>query len=296
MVVIAIGVDVGGTKIAAGAVSHDHSLSCLTTLPTPRGADAILERIAEIIRHVAADAGQPVMGIGLGLPSQVEFATGHVWGSTNIDLAGVTVPDRLADALPAPIVVDNDANVAALAEQRAGAGRGSSNVVMLTIGTGVGGGVVIDGALQRGGHGRGMELGHITIHPDGPPCQHNCPNHGCLETLVSGTAIARDAGRPAPEVVALARDGDADARAVLECAGRNLGIGIASLINIFAPDVVVIGGGVGLADGFLRGPAEEAVAQRALPSNAATPIVSADLDNRAGTVGAGILAWESLGV
>ena len=292
---IAIGVDVGGTKIAAAAVDMTGSRSAARTLPSPKDGHELLDRVADLILAVASDAGERPVGVGIGMPSQVDFSTGYVRGSTNIDLAGVNVPEALAGRVTYPVVVDNDANVAALAEQRAGAGRGHANIVMLTIGTGVGGGVVIDGAPARGGYGRGMELGHVTVEPDGPPCQRNCPNHGCLETMVSGTAIARDAGIPAPDVVAAARAGDARCTEVLHRAGRYLGIGIAGLVNVFTPDVVVVGGGVGLAGGFMSDAAEHEFSARVLPSNAGTPIVPAALGNDAGVVGAGLLALGRFG-
>ncbi len=292
---IAIGVDVGGTKIAAAAVRRDSSRSEARVLPSPKGGAALLDRVADVVLEVAEAVGEPVAGVGIGLPSQVEYATGYVRGSTNLDLADVSVRDVLGERMSYPIAVDNDANVAALAEQRLGAGRGQDNIVMLTIGTGVGGGVVIDGAVVRGGYGRGMELGHVTVEPDGPPCQRNCPNHGCLETMVSGTAIARDAGMPGPDAVRAALAGDAHCRAVLHRAGRYLGIGIAGLVNIFAPDMVVVGGGVGFAGGLMFDEAEREFLERALPSNVRTPIVAATLGNDAGVVGGGLLAWETFG-
>ncbi len=292
---IAIGVDVGGTKIAAAAVKRDSSRSAARVLPSPKDGGDLLERVVEAVLAVADEAGGPVVGVGVGLPSQVEFSTGYVRGSANLDLADVAAGEMLGDRLPYPVVIDNDANVAALAEQRVGAGRGQENIVMLTIGTGVGGGVVIDGAIVRGGYGRGMELGHVTVEPDGPPCQRNCPNHGCLETMVSGTAIARDAGMPAPDAVREALAGDAHCRAVLHRAGRYLGVGIAGLVNIFAPDMVVVGGGVGFADGLMYDEAEREFLERVLPSNVRTPIVAATLGNHAGVVGGGLLAWETFG-
>ncbi len=293
---IAIGVDVGGTKIAAAAVRRDSSRSEVRTLPSPADGAALIDRVTDVVLSIASEAEEgPVVGVGIGLPSQVEQPSGHVWGSANVDLADVAVGTILRERLPYPVIVDNDANVAAFAEQRVGAGKAQPNVVMLTIGTGVGGGVVLDGALLRGGYGRGMELGHVTVEPDGPPCQRNCPNHGCLETMVSGTAIARDAGMPAPDAVRAALGGDAHCRAVLHRAGAYLGIGIAGLVNIFAPDVVVVGGGVGFAGGLMFDEAEREFLGRVLPSNVETPIVPAALGNEAGLVGAGLLAWETFG-
>ena len=171
----------------------------------------------------------------------------------------------MAERLGLPVFVDNDANMAALAEHRAGAARGTSEAVMLTIGTGIGGGLILRGELYRGAIGAAGELGHMVIDKDGPPCQGNCPNHGCVESLASGTALAREALRVAqratglraragrsptgrelagPLVTELAHDGDEAAIEVLRTIGSNLGVAIASLVNIFNPEVVVIGGGV----------------------------------------------------
>jgi len=294
--VIAVGVDVGGTKIAVVRMAGDHSWSASETLPTPKDGEALLDRVAEAVDRCLADTGDDeVLGVGIGLPSQIERPAGNVRGSTNVDLAGVSILDEMARRMPHRVVVDNDGNVSALAEHRLGAGRGTSHLVMLTIGTGVGAGVVIDGALQHGGGGWGMELGHMVVQADGPRCQRNCPNHGCLETMVSGTAIERDAGVESLEVVRRAAAGDTDALGVLERAGTFLGVGLANLANIFSPQVFVIGGGVGLAGGLITPAAEREYAARVLPANAGIPIVPAELGSDAGAVGAALLAWEELG-
>jgi glucokinase len=209
------------------------------------------------------------------------------------------------------VYVDNDSNLAALAEQRVGAARGAANVVMITLGTGIGSGVVVDGRLMRGFSGAAAEIGHMTIDLHGPPCQGACPGRGCLEVMASGTAIGRegtDAGRREPsgalgravaqrgfvtgeEVTALAVEGDALARLVLAAIGRNLGAGIASVVNIFEPEVVVIGGGASAAGDLLLDSAREMVAQRALrPSRHHVRIVPALLGEEAGMIGAGLFA------
>jgi glucokinase len=163
---------------------------------------------------------------------------------------------------------------------------------MLTIGTGVGGGIIAGDKVFRGGSGTGAELGHMVVQADGPPCQRNCTNHGCLETMCSGTAIARDSGMPAEQVVRLASEGDTTAIAVLDRAGRYLGVGLASLANIFNPDAFVIGGGVAAAGNLLLGPAIDEYRSRALPPNAEAQVVLATLGPRAGAIGAGLLAWD----
>jgi glucokinase len=212
-----------------------------------------------------------------------------------------------------PVFVDNDANVAALAEFLFGAGRGARNVVMLTIGTGIGGGLILDGEIYRGSTGAGAELGHIVVQEDGPPCQGNCPNHGCVETLASGTAIARE-GKAAAErepdsalgkalaegplvgktVTELAIKGDPLAVEVVAQAGRHLGVALASLANIFDPDVIVIGGGVSAVGELMTGPAREELQSRALTPMNRTPVKLAELGPDAGMIGAAAMALIEL--
>jgi len=213
------------------------------------------------------------------------------------------------------VFVDNDGNMAALAEHRAGAARGATDAVVLTLGTGIGGGLILSNKLYRGAIGAGAELGHMVIEMDGPPCQGNCPNHGCLESLASGTALAREAVRVAgehpdsglgraarngrelagPLVTELAHDGDEAALEVITLIGQRLGVGIANLVNIFNPQVAVIGGGVIGAGELLLEPAREVVAARALPpSRDQVRIVAARFGVEAGMIGAAALAFAGL--
>jgi glucokinase len=219
----------------------------------------------------------------------------------------------MAERLGLPVEVDNDANVAALAEHRAGAAQGTTDVVVLTIGTGIGGGLILNGEVYRGAIGTGAELGHITIDLDGPPCQGNCPNNGCLETLASGTALAREGRRIGGEqpdsalgralrdgreitgalITELAHDGDAAAVEAIALIGTNLGVGIASYLNVFNPDVVVVGGGVIAAGELLLGPARAEAERRALPAmRDHARIVTAHFGSEAGLIGAATLALE----
>jgi glucokinase len=221
--------------------------------------------------------------------------------------------DLMTERLELPVYVDNDANLATLAEQRHGAARGAGNAVMLTLGTGIGSGIVVDGRLLRGATGAGAEIGHMTIDHRGPPCHGTCPGRGCLEVMASGSAIGRegtDAGRREPgsalgravaqrgavtgeEVTLLAVGGDPAACSVMAAIGRNLGAGIASIVNIFEPDVVVVGGGAAAAGDLLLDPAREVVAQRALrPNRDHVRIVPAALGDEAGMIGAGLFALE----
>jgi glucokinase len=221
------------------------------------------------------------------------------------------------DRLGIPAFVDNDANVAALAEHMGGAGRGCSDLVMLTIGTGIGGGVITGGQLYRGATGAGAELGHMVVDCNGPRCQGNCPNRGCIEALASGTALAREARRAAAEepdsalaraqadgqevagplVTQLARAGDPAALGVLRLVGARLGVAVTSLVNIFNPQVVVLGGGVMGAGDLLLEPARAEVAARALPpAREEVRILPAEFGAEAGMVGAAALALAGLRV
>jgi glucokinase len=236
--------------------------------------------------------------------------------AVNLELADVPIRDLMTERLGLPVLVDNDANVAVLAEHRFGAARGTRNAVMLTIGTGIGGGLILEGELYRGSTGAGAELGHTVIEADGPRCQGNCPNRGCVEALASGTAIAREglaAARAAPEsalgraleedaaldgkeVTDAALAGDETARGVLEVIGRRLGVAFSSFANIFDPDVIVIGGGASRAGELLTGPAREELASRALPPMSETRVATAELGPEAGMIGAAVMAAEELEV
>ena len=204
--------------------------------------------------------------------------------AVNLPLADLKFGEVMSERLGLPVEVDNDANCAVWAEARAGAAKGSSDVALLTIGTGIGGGLVLGGRLYRGWAGAGAEMGHMVVDIDGPPCQGNCPNWGCLEAVASGTALVREAalrvarepdtplgrfleeGRPltGPLVTELAFDGDPVAGAAVRVIGERLGVGIANLVNIFNPEVVVIGGGVIAAGELLLAPAREVLMKRAL--------------------------------
>ena len=278
--------------------------------PTELGStDQLLAGIEAAFAELTARTGPPD-AIGVGVPSQVEFATGRVVTSVNIPLEGVALRERLGEMLGAPVFVDNDANVAALAEAERG---GAANLVMLTLGTGVGGGVVIGGRLFRGATGLGAELGHVVIHGDGPACPGNCPNRGCLEALCSGTALERDAtevakdrpdsrlGRAADddgrvsgrEAVAAAQEGDPDALRLFDEFGRNLGIGIASMVNAFEPQQILLGGGASRASDLFLDRARDEAAARALPAlfaNVEIELARGGAD--AGVIGAAALAAQ----
>ena len=284
-----LGVDVGGTKVAVASVEGNDARHAVEH-PTPlESTEALLDCIEGAVREVAAKAGEPD-AVGVGVPSQIEWATGTVLASVNIPLADVPLREELGRRLGVPVYVDNDASCAALAEAHA---IGSRELVMLTLGTGVGGGIVTGGQIFRGAHGLGGELGHVVVEADGPECPGSCPNRGCLEALCSGTALERAAGRKGREVVEAARAGDAEAQAHLDRLGRYLGIGISNMVNAFQPEVVAIGGGLSAAaDLFLETAIDEAAA-RALPTLWERAIVQvAQAGNAAGVIGAGLLALQ----
>jgi glucokinase len=310
-----VGVDVGGTKIAAGRVSGTSADRIPDRDTDLSSSAALLDQIEAAVRETIDRSG-PVGAVGVGVPSQVDFASGAVVASANIPLNDVPLREELGERLGAPVYVDNDANCAALAEARSTDDAPAQSLVMLTLGTGVGGGVVIDGRIFRGSSGLGAELGHVVVDANGPECPGTCPNRGCLEALCSGTALERAAtafaaGNPASRlgelagetggrvkgraVVDAARDGDADARELLVDVGRWLGVGIASFANIFEPEHVVVGGGLSKAADLFLPVAETEARGRALPGLAGRWRLSvAKAGNDAGVIGAGLLAAQEL--
>ncbi|HEY1590614.1 MAG TPA: ROK family protein [Solirubrobacteraceae bacterium] len=313
-----IGVDMGGSKLLAGAVDstlsvHRRTQRTLTGLDQP----ALLDLAVDAVEEVRGFAGGEVAAVGFGIPSLIDQRTGIAVVAINLALADIPFGEVMTERLGLPVFVDNDANMAALAEHRAGAARGCSEVVLLTIGTGIGGGLILRDELYHGAIGSAAELGHMVIDENGPPCQGNCPNHGCIEAMASGTALAREATRIAgerprsglghaladgqplvgPLVTELAHDGDAAAIETIELIGSRLGVAITSFVNIFNPQVVVIGGGVMAAGELLLEPIRSVVATRALPpSRDEVRIVMAEFGVEAGMIGAAALAFDGLGV
>jgi glucokinase len=311
-----IGIDAGGTKLLGGVVDEDLVVHHRVHR-TWRGADR-QETLDIIIGAVeeARNAAPDVVGIGFGLPALVERQTGVSRWSTHLPLEDVPFRDLMSERLELPLEVDNDSNAALLAEHRAGAARGVRDAAMLTLGTGIGGGLIVDGRLYRGAHGFGAELGHMVVDLHGPDCQGDCPGRGCLEVLASGTAIGaagREAGLTRPDselgrrvaagrettgsiVTELAHAGDEAAIAALAAVGERLGAGITSIVNAFNPEVVVIGGGAVAAGDLLLEPAREVVARRALPPpRDRVRIVPAHFGDESGMLGASLLALEAVG-
>jgi glucokinase len=310
-----VGVDLGGTKVLVGVIGEDCQILYEDREGSAgQGTEELLNTLEREIRE-ALEARPATGAVGLGIPCTIDRKRGVAITAVNLPIRNVPFRDQMRKRLGLPVFIDNDANVAALAEHRFGAATGTRDAVMLTIGTGIGGGVIIDGELYRGSNGAASELGHMVIDFDGPPCQGNCPNRGCLETFASGTALARE-GRAAAErepesalgrmlteggkidgkaVTEAAVGGDPVAAAVVEEAGRRLGAGLSGLANIFEPEVIVVGGGVATAVGeMMLGPAREELRSRALPPMNGTPVKLAEFGPEAGMVGAAEMARMEL--
>jgi glucokinase len=308
-----IGVDLGGTKLLAGAVNP----RALTVHHRARrevfGLDqaALLDAATEAVEEASDAVGGEVDAVGFGIPCTIDRRTGIAVQAVNLPLADLPFADVMSERLGLPVEVDNDANCAVWAEARAGAARGARDVALLTIGTGIGGGLVLGGRLYRGWVGAGAELGHMVVDMDGPPCQGNCPNWGCLEAVASGNALVREValrvarepdtalgraleeGREltGPLVTELAFDGDPVCREAIRVIGERLGVGIANLVNIFNPEVVVIGGGVIAAGEMLLEPARRSMLARALaPARDLVRVVGTSFGAESGMIGAALLA------
>ena len=293
---LVIGLDVGGTKILSGIVDREGHLLARHEVQTPATSqEDVLRALDDAVEGLLDDR---VSALGYGIPSNIDRATRRVLHAVNLPLEDFDLVAHARSRFGLSVGVENDANVATLAEARLGAGKGSSTMVMLTLGTGVGGGIVLDGRLYRGW----AEVGHVVVQAGGEPCQGQCHGHGHLEALVSGTAadrVARELYGPdadAHVLLSRARDGDAVARERIGEMSRLLGAAIGSLANLFDPEVVVVGGGFGeAAADLLLDPAQEAARAEALtPADESLRIVPAELGSDAGLVGAGLVAFEAL--
>jgi glucokinase len=309
-----IGVDLGGTKLLAGTVDAELRVHHRAYRLSRR--DAVVETIVEAVDEAREAATGEVLAVGVGVPCLVEPRSGVAMACNHLPLVDVPLRDLLAERVALPVVVENDATAALVAECRYGAARGARHVLILTIGTGVGGGILADGRIVRGVSGAAGELGHVVVDENGPPCPGNCPNRGCLEAFVSGPALAREGRARAeaepesglgralaaareitgPLVTELAHDGDAAAREALAALGRHLGAGMVSLVNVFNPELIVVGGGLVGAGDLLLEPARAVVAERAhVPARDQVRIVPARFGDESGMLGAAALAFEAAG-
>ncbi|MGZ5213488.1 MAG: ROK family protein [Actinomycetota bacterium] len=310
----AVGIDVGGTKTAAARVGGDGSVLALETLPTP--ADDVDATLATIVKAARAVITPDVGGVGIAAAGLVEWETGDLVFAPNLAWRQVPLARYLTSELGVPVVADNDNTAAAWGEYVFGAGRGFKDLLLVGVGTGIGGGIVSGGRLFHGAHGFAAEIGHIVMDPAGPLC--GCGNRGCWEQLASGQAVTR-AGRAAvrrgaetvlaeltvgdPEritgsmVTQAARDGDAVSIAILADVGHWLGVGIGGLVNILDPEVVVMAGGVAQAGDLLLDPARAAYRDtvEAAEMRPDVSIVTAALGRHTGVVGAAALVLEAPG-
>jgi glucokinase len=312
-----LGIDIGGTNLVVGAVTEDGmTVRGLLTEPTgvPDGADVVIDRILRMARSVmdstrAEDRRADLVGVGIGAPGPLDRKKGLVLLTPNLRWTNMPLRDRIGAPLGLPASLDNDANCAMLGEHWVGAAKGARNAVCFTIGTGIGGGIVVDGKLVHGASDVAGEIGHITIEMNGRRC--GCGNDGCLEAYASGPAIARraveaiEAGAvsamaekagdnsriTAQTVFQCAADGDPLADELVRDTARYLGVGIANMLNILNPEIVVVCGGVTKAGDHLFVPLRREVSRRAFkPAVKACRIVPGQLEGTAGVVGAA-KAW-----
>ena len=309
-----IGIDVGGTTAKAGVVDEAGQIlyksSCKTGIE--RDFEDIAADMAELCRHIVRESGHEmaeVAAVGVGIPGEQSPKTGLVAFCNNLGWVDVPLMQRLRDALGLPVYVDNDANVAALAESAFGASRGVKSSILITLGTGVGGGIVRDQRIHTGAHGVGGEIGHMVVVVDGEPC--NCGHRGCWEKYASATAIIRmgralmeekpdcalarqmggdAANLNAKAVLDLAKAGDADCAGIFETYVKYLCVGLANLINIYDPDMLVLGGGVAHAGDFLLDAVRAALGDYVYcPALSWARVELARMGNDAGIIGAAML-------
>jgi glucokinase len=296
-----IGVDLGGTKIRAGVVDRAGTIGRRTDRATPLSSqNELLEALDDAVEELlTVDDG--AAALGFGIPSTIDQRRGRAVVSVNVPLADLDLRDRMAARFRLPVGIENDANAAALAEWAVGCGRGTQHLLMLTLGTGIGGGLILDGRLYRGSVGAAAELGHMVIQHEGPPCGGACDGRGHLEALAAGSAVDELArtqygpGADARDLVERAERGEEDASGALAEIGRRLGSGLVTLVNVFNPELIVIGGGFGAAGELVLGPARAVVREEALsPARDLVRVVPAALGPDAGLVGAGLIAFEAL--
>ena len=312
---LAVGVDIGGTKVAAGAVDRLGRIVAEVRRETPDRStmprvveDLIVAEVQAVLEHPAA-AGRPVVGVGIGAAGFVSADRGSVVFSPHLSWRDEPLRRRLRNRLGLPVTLDNDANAAAWAEHRFGAGVGESRLLLVNLGTGIGGGLIIDGRLERGRHGMAGEFGHMIVVPQGRRCE--CGNRGCWEQYASGSAVRREArervlaggpyaaelagccgGDPSvlrgEDVTELARAGDEASREVVAEVGRWLGLGLANLVAALDPGTIVVGGGVSTAGDLLLEPAREALARNLTGRGyrPVAPVRAARLGPAAGLIGA----------
>jgi glucokinase len=309
-----IGIDAGGTKLLGGVVDEEMVVHHRVRR-TWRGADRneTLAIFAEAVEEVRA-AAPDIEAIAFGIPALVDETGVSRW-SNHLPLDGVPFREVMSERLGLPVLVDNDGNASVLAEARSGAAAGARHAVMISLGTGIGGGLWLNGEVYRGASGLGGEMGHVVLQLHGPDCPGDCPGIGCFEALVSGNAIGRAGVRLAESepdsslgrrlaadkkidgalVTEMAHDGDPHAREVLAEIGERLGFGLVGLVNVFNPEVIVIGGGAVRGGDLILAPARAVIAAHALPpTREDVRVVPAHYGDEAGMIGAALMALDSL--
>jgi len=311
-----VGVDLGGTNIRAAVFDDGMKILGRSEIPTEaqEGADGVIRRIAACVREAldrSSIAAEEVAGVGVGAAGLTDWRTGVVVLASNLGWRNVPLKERLQQELDGlRVEVDKDTNVAALAEARLGAGREFKHFLYVTAGTGIGGGLILNGTLYRGATGGAGDIGHVVVDPDGPRC--GCGDHGCVEVFSSGAGMVdraremlaggEEAASSAMTVEALtpqtifeaASEGDAVAAPVVEMAGRALGLALADYVNINNPEAIVLGGGVVRAGRAYTGPVERELRRRALPAlGEIVKLVPPGLGDDVGVTGAALLLAES---
>lgn len=311
------GIDLGGTKIMICIMDINKKIIHKTVIPTKveKGPEHMADRIRAALSRTAVKTGiklADIYAVGLGAPGPLDFIKGTMINPPNFpDWNGVPLVKILSEGLNLPIVLENDANAAALAEGLLGAGKGEDNFVYIAIGTGIGGGVITGGEILRGAGGNAAEIGHLTINFDGPVC--GCGNRGCWEAYASGKALARfaqeglksgintmitkfaeDGEVMAEHVFNAAKQKDDFASRLVENEGFYLGVGLANVLNAFNPSVVALGGGVAEELDMFYGHMMDVAGKRAMKTNHNARVVKAMLGTHAGVIGAAIAAWQFL--
>jgi glucokinase len=305
-----VGVDLGGTKISTALANLNGEVISQTTVPTNsnEGEIPVLNRIIESVEKVIKDASvayEEISGIGIGSPGPLDAEKGTIIYTPNLPFKNFNLVEPIKKKFGLPVFLDNDANVAAIGEYMFGAGRGAKDVVFFTVSTGIGGGAVLNGKVYRGHTSNALEIGHMTVAPDGPRC--NCGNIGCVEATSSGTAIAKRGQEALAskvetslrkyetvtsyEVFTEAAAGDSVCRDIIDSALNYLGIAVANAVSIFDPEMIIIGGGVSKAGDIIFDTVRKVVNRRCFKSMAeSVKIVPAGLGTDAGVIGAVALA------
>ena len=313
---IAIGIDIGGMSIKGAAVDSNGRVYEKFSMPFIKGepGEVTIRKLAEIVKEYIAAHGleNKIAGIGIGSPGSLDVKNGVVNYANNLGWNELPVADLMHEVLPYPVRLTNDANAASLGEAKYGAGKSYETIIMLTLGTGVGGGIIINGKLYEGNEGKGAELGHTVIVMDGEPC--TCGRKGCLEAYASASALIRETKKAmrsnkrslmwkiSPEIDMVdgkvpfeaAKKGDPTANKVLDNYVKALGEGILNYCNIFRPNVIVLSGGVANAGAFLFDKLNKYIEERdyGYKSTPAVKIVPAELGYDSGKIGAAALFFE----